>query len=295
MAGRFAGSHPLVSFTYFFSVLLCSMFFMHPVCLLLSFAGAFSYNLCLQGKKTVSFLLKVLVPMMLAAIVLNPLLNHQGVTVFLYINDAPVTLESVWYGIAAGAMFSSVMLWFSAFHVVMTSDKLLYLFGRLSPVVSLLFSMTLRFVPRYREQAGVIAQGQKCLGRDMTQGSVIQRVKNAGAILSILTTWALENGMETADAMRARGFGLKGRTHYSAYRFDRRAGLTLFTVAVLLLSAGTGAVLGANRAAYFPMFTAREMDARSILLYICYGLFCFLPVLLEGMEVLRWRRLQSTI
>ena len=35
----------------------------------------------------------------------------------------------------------------------MTSDKLVWLFGRITPHLSLLLAMTLRFVPRFAAQA----------------------------------------------------------------------------------------------------------------------------------------------
>ncbi len=37
-----------------------------------------------------------------------------------------------------------------------------------------------------------------------------------------MVTWSLENAIETADSMRARGYGLPGRTSFSIYRFDSR-------------------------------------------------------------------------
>ena len=43
-------------------------------------------------------------------------------------------------------------------------------------------------------------------------GSLLQRLKNAITILSIMVTWALENAIETADSMKSRGYGLPGRT-----------------------------------------------------------------------------------
>lgn len=41
-------------------------------------------------------------------------------------------------------------------------------------------------------------------------------------ILSAMLTWSFENAVETADSMRSRGYGLKGRTSFSIYRMSRR-------------------------------------------------------------------------
>ena len=67
-----------------------------------------------------------------------------------YLKDGnPVTLESILYGVGSGIMLACVVSWFSVFHAVMTSDKFMYLFGKVIPAFSLLLSMCLRFVPRF--------------------------------------------------------------------------------------------------------------------------------------------------
>ncbi|MEG2680034.1 MAG: energy-coupling factor transporter transmembrane component T, partial [Oscillospiraceae bacterium] len=77
-------------------------------------------------------------------------------------------------------------------------------------------SMALRFVPKFREQAKVVSNAQRCVGRDVSNGALIQRARHGVRMLSILVTWALENAIETADSMKSRGYGLPGRTAYSS-------------------------------------------------------------------------------
>ena len=75
--------------------------------------------------------------------------------------------------------------------------------------MSLLLSMTLRFVPKFKSQIKVVSDAQKCVGRDISNGGVLERAKNGLTILSVMITWALENAIETADSMKSRGYGLK--------------------------------------------------------------------------------------
>lgn len=42
----------------------------------------------------------------------------------------PLTLESLWYGAAAGGMLVCILMWFHCYNVVMTSEKFIHLFGR---------------------------------------------------------------------------------------------------------------------------------------------------------------------
>jgi hypothetical protein len=50
-------------------------------------------------------------------------------------------MESIVYGLAAAFMFVTVIIWFSCFNAVMTSDKFIYLFGKVIPALSLILAM----------------------------------------------------------------------------------------------------------------------------------------------------------
>ena len=138
-----------------------------------------------------------------------------------------LTLESIIYGLVAAVMLAAVMMWFSCYTEVITSDKFVYLFGRVIPGLSLVLSMALRFVPKFKEQIGIVTEAQRCIGRDVSQGSLFRRTSIAVTILSIMVTWSLENAIETADSMKSRGYGLPGRTAFSIYSFDGRDGKAL--------------------------------------------------------------------
>ena len=219
----FSGYHPTINFLYFALVLLFSMCLMHPAYLLISLTGALTYDIYLKGRKAARFAVMGLLPMAVFAALVNPAFNHEGATILTYLPSGnPLTLESMLYGVAAAVMLASVVLWFSSYNEVMTSDKFVYLFGRVIPALSLVLSMSLRFIPKFKAQMQTVSEAQACIGRDTKNGSVLRRVGNAVKIFSILVTWSLENAIETADSMRSRGYGLPGRTAFSIYRFDDR-------------------------------------------------------------------------
>jgi len=278
----FGGLHPAINFIYFTSVILFSMFFMHPVFLAISLLCGFAYSVALSSKKALQFGLKFLLPMMVVMAIANPLLNHAGATILLYINDNPVTLEACIYGVAAAAMFAGVLVWFSCSNAVMTSDKFTYLFGRIIPSLSLVFSMVMRFVPRFKVQIKIISDAQKCIGRGMDSGSVLTRAKNGMQILSMLTTWALENGITTADSMRARGHGLPRRTSFRIYRFDNRDKSILILLIVLISTVLFGFFTGVNNIRYFPSIDVKSVTPMSIIIYAAYFLLCTFPLLINA-------------
>ncbi|QAY66865.1 energy-coupling factor transporter transmembrane component T [Paenibacillus protaetiae] len=290
----FSSFHPAVNFVYFAAVLAFAMLFMHPVLQIISFCSAASYSILLNRRRAVRFLLLYMLPLWFATALMNPAFNHAGVTILFYLHSGnPVTLESILYGAAAGFMFVTVLIWFSCYNAVMTSDKFVYLFGRLMPALSLMLSMALRFVPRYRSQLAVISKAQRGIGRDMTQGHLLQRARNGLTMVSILTTWALENAIETADSMKSRGYGLPGRSSFSLFRFDSRDKITGLFMAVLLLVMAAGAAAGRTRIRFFPSVKTPETDGVSIILYAAYAVFCLLPVCIQLAEERKWKSIQS--
>ncbi|MBO5666848.1 MAG: energy-coupling factor transporter transmembrane protein EcfT [Firmicutes bacterium] len=294
--GAFAGYHPLVNFLYFVLVLLGAMIFMHPLALTISLVGAFTYSVVLSGKKALKFNIKYCIPMMLITALVNPAFNHEGMTILTYLrNGNPLTLESVIYGIAAAAMLITVIIWFSCYNAVMTSDKFVYLFGRIIPSLSLILSMVLRFVPRFKEQIRVISNAQKCVGRDVSNGGLMDRAKHGLKILSIMTTWALENAIETADSMKSRGYGLPGRTAFSIFRFDKRDRKALLAIALTGGLTYGGAFAGTMYWRYFPSMKGVNIGPISILTFLAYGALCLVPVAIQLWEEHTWKRLQSNI
>ncbi len=63
---------------------------------------------------------------------------------------------------------------------------------------------------------------------------MVDKLRGALRVFSSVLTWALENAVETGDSMKARGYGLPGRSHFSLFRFTRRDGLLLGAAALLM-------------------------------------------------------------
>ncbi len=290
MNHSFSGYHPIVNFTYFVLVLVCSMFFMHPVCLAISLSCSFTYSIMLNGKRAVKFNLLYLLPLLLVSALINPAFNHEGVTILAYLPSGnPLTLESIAYGIAAACMMVSVISWFSCYNAVMTSDKFIYLFGRIIPALSLIFSMVLRFVPKFKAQIKVVSNAQKCIGRDVSNGGVIQRAKHGITILSIMVTWALENAIETADSMRSRGYGRPGRTSFSIFTFDSRDKKAMLSIGFAGIYTVIGAGLGGMDYRFFPSMKGTGLSLYSVSVFAAYLILCAIPIVMEFWEDRKWR------
>jgi len=299
MEDSFSGYHPVINFGYFVAVLLFSMFILHPVFLLVSLFAAFVYSGILKGwlKALKSALLCL--PVIIIVMLINPLFNHYGVTILFYLNNGnPITMESIVYGIFMGITLITVFIWFSCYSKVMTSDKFIFLFGRIIPALSLILSMVLRFVPKFIAEIKVISNGQKCIGRDLSNGSIFERARHGVTILSIMITWALENAIETADSMKARGYGLKGRTAFSIYRFDRRDAVASVVMLAVLACVIAGVYHGFAFAQYNPqikMSGLQPLSLGSFFTYLFYFIFCMMPVIIDGVAEFKWWWLKRRI
>lgn len=287
----FSSLHPGISLLYFTLVLFLCVFFLHPLCLLISLGSALLYacRLSARGASRPGFF--CMLPLLLGTALLNPLFNHEGATVLArFPGGSALTLESAAYGAAAAAMLFAVLCWFSCYNAVITTDKFIYLFGRVIPAMSLVISMTLRFVPRFRAQFRAVSAAQRCMGREISDGGTLRRAKNALTILSVMVTWSLENAVETADSMKSRGYGLQGRTAFSIYRFEKRDAAALL---FLLLCGGyvlAGVWAGGFSWSYFPVMGGRAFHPYDASVFGVYLALCLFPVLLDLSEEWAWTR-----
>lgn len=293
---EFKTYHPIVNFVYFVFVIGFSCVFMHPVCLAISLLSGFTYSVMQKGKKAVKTNLIYMIPTLLFASLINPAFNHEGITIIRYLPSGnPLTFESVLYGLCAAIMIVSVICWFSCYTEVMTSDKFIYLFGRIIPSMSLILSMTLRFVPKFSAQLKTVANAQRCMGRDISKGSIIERAKHGLSILSIMTTWALENGIETADSMKSRGYGHPGRTAFSIFTFDKRDKKAFFFIVILGIYTLFGNLMGGMYFRYFPSMKTNEFSVFGLSVFVAYLTLCLCPIIIEIWEVRKWKAIKSKI
>ena len=292
----FSSYHPIINFLYFGMVVVFLILFWHPACLVASLVSAVTYSIYLKGRKAVRFGLIYMLPMMLLVMVVNPAFSHEGVTILTYLPSGnPLTLESIIYGISSAVMLATAITWFTCYSEIITSDKLVYLFGRIIPGLSLLLSMTLRFVPKFKAQLKVVSDARSDLGRDVSTGSVFERIRNAVAIFSILLTWALENAIETADSMKSRGYGLPGRSAFSIYQFDRRDRFALLWLFACCAYIVVGWIKGAAYWRYFPSAKGVEFGAYPASFFVIYFALCITPVIINIKEDRKWTHLRSKV
>lgn len=285
---EFKTFHPIVGFVYFTFVISFSMILIHPVAIAVSFSCGFTYSVLTDTERNIKKHFMYMMPVMIIAAVVNPLFNHEGETIIAYFkNENPLTLESIAYGVAAAFMLMSVICHFSCFNRVITADKIMYLFGRIIPSLSLVISMSLRFVPRFTEQMRVINEAEMMLGKEKNK-TLMNKLRSGIKVLSSVVTWALENATDTADSMRSRGYGERMRTSFSIYRFDKRDLLTLSVIILLGIWVVYAYIKKYMYFAYFPAF-ASDRGIYTIISFAVYFMLCSVPLFIELKEAAEWK------
>lgn len=286
--------HPIAAFCYFMWMLLIAMLTMHPVVVLICFLSSVTFCGILIGLRKLLASLVYSIPMILIIALTNPLFVHKGETVLFFLNDNPVTLEAIIYGAVAALMLMSVFYLCKCYSEIMTSDKFIYLFGRMIPKLSLVLSMTLAFIPKMKRKWKEIDEAQKALGIYATE-SYIDKIRSKMRVLSILLTNSLENSVDTADSMRARGYGLRGRSSYSTYRFTASDACYLAVISVLAIINIALIMDGISYFSYYPVITPISADPLSVILYISLASLAGASILMEVKENILWRILKSKI
>ena len=286
--------HPIVTTMYYAAIIGLSMFSDSPVFLIMSLIGATLYALYIKKEKEstdLRFVLGLIIVVLILSSLVNGLFTHNGATVLFYLGPNRITLEAFLYGLSMGLMIVTVIIWFMSFGEIMTSDKLIDVFGRLAPVIGLTISMIFRFIPLLRRRYKDIRMGQISLGRTEIKGP-INKIKQKVKEMSILISWSLEASIENADSMAARGYGLPGRTSYRVFRFENRDLVMTIIIVFLSLCSALTLIKGGWRYYYYPefRFAGNTLDPISIMGIIAFFTLVFLPLIRDMYGEFRWKR-----
>lgn len=286
--------HPVSAFIYFVTVIILVMLTLSPViCCICFVLSVILYGLLAGAKKAFKgFLLSLLFISVIS--VTNSLFVSRGATVLFFINNRAITLEAMLYGLFSSMMISSVIFLCMCFHAVISEDKFIYIFGKGFPRLSLVLSMSIGFIPRMKQRYGEISEAQRAMGI-YGSDSLSDRIRARLRCISMLLTCSLEESIDTAMSMRARGYGTRRPSSYSSYRY-RAVDIAVIAVCIacfilcIILS-----VLGGGEAVYYPYAVFLPLDGYSCALYALYLFIFACSVLAEAGENILWHYLKLKI
>lgn len=282
----FESYHPGLAVAYFTAVLVFCMAAFQPIFIVLSLLGALSCEFYLSGWRKALKTIAWQLPLVALVAIINPFISASGSTELFRVGVSAIYLESLMYGLCMGMMLMAVMLWFSAASRILTSDKVMGVLGNRLPLISLMVSMTLRLVPRFLERRAAVQLAQDCCAPAQLSG-FRQRIGEGARLTSVLMGWSMEDSLETADAMRARGWGESPRrTVYARYRMHARDRVAALTMAALVMLCAVCAFTACSGYEFYPVMGRLAWWWG----YVPYAVLVFAPMLLQAGEWFSWRR-----
>ena len=287
--------HPLTVFLYYIAILVLTMTATHPAALLPLFLCAVLLSGVQVGVKKVLAGLPLALLLILTVTAINLLLVHRGAKILFFLYGKPVTLEAGLAGVSSGVMILSVILFCACLSRSLPGDRMVSLLGRRLPRLALLLRMTLGFVPRFRTRYREITDARGALGLTVERG-VISKIRARLSDLSILLTLTLEEAMDQADGMRARGYGLPGATRAVTEPRSGKDAWLCAALVLLLIPALFPLFSGRGEWNWYPLDTsALAPDLLLALSFAAGAAIAVLPAILEGKETLKWHFLRSRI
>lgn len=282
----FDACHACVPAVLFAAILLLTMFAVQPALVAISLAGALAFSALARGGRATFLGLRWQLPMLALVCLANPLFSASGSTLLMRLGPVCIYAESLAYGAVMGALMVAVVVWFEGAAAVLTQDRLLSLGRGGSSSVALVVSMALQLMPQLlRRSRGVEASLSACSAAGPRPGLRERLTRESGQLM----TWALEDSLERADAMRARGWESGAlRTSYRADALrESDAAKTCGIVALALLCAFLAAV-ACGQWSFYPVMPTLVCWWG----YTPYAALMLLPAAAAVAERIRWRGLE---
>lgn len=291
----FRALHPFVCFVYYAGMALLGMLLFHPVFLLVGWGFAALVNFLQDRGKELRKWLRYYVLFGLFIVAVNALITHRGRHMLFYLFDQPVTLEAIVYGATMALSLMLVLTAFVSYNLVVTQQKFMYMFSRFFPKGALLVAMAAGFVPKLRRRLQQLSLVQRTRGISVHSGKLGKRVRDGMKLMQMLLNWSLEDAVQTADSMNARGYGTGERSAYYLYAMRRRDWIVLAQLAAACTCCIVGWSFGYGRLTVYPRMEAIAPQGAEWLVLAAFGWFALVPAVLDGKEELRWRRWRRSI
>lgn len=266
----FDAYHPLINLIYFVSVICLLLISNHPVFVITIVLSGAIYLVWLKKKRAVIFEILMLALAVFFALFYSGY-NHFGVTVIAHnkIGNA-ITLEAVIYGMILGLKLAGFFIWFAVINEVFTTDKVIYLLGKVSAGLALFVSISLRNIPRIRERYRQVKKARYGIGK-----------RNIFKNIWIVIGYSIEKIMDVSASMKSRGIKLKRRKSYSIYRFETRDRCVVFVMVFYITVFFCAYYLNQLNILYNPKIIMRDFTVGTYIIAGLYLMFGLMPMTLE--------------
>lgn len=282
-AGTAAGAfHPAVPAAYFVCALVFCMASMEPGSVILALVTGLALGVRLRGTRAALKSALWQLPLIVIITLANPLFSASGQTELFRIGLRAVYAESLAYGACMGGMLIAMMLWFSNAAHILTSDKITALLGNRLPTLGLVISMTNRLVPQFARRGNVIMNARNSTTAAAGQSPIQTALRTSTTLMA----WSMEDSLETAASMKARGWNSQTkRTTYSLQCLRTTDALALSAVLALGAITAFSQFIVVGAFAFYPTLSGFAPWH----LHVPEAVFLSIPLVLEAWEAFSWR------
>ncbi|MGG5254339.1 energy-coupling factor transporter transmembrane component T [Neobacillus sp. SM06] len=292
MYDRFERFHPLILFIYYGGAMILFFLLLHPLFLSIAFFLVLLLHLLRDHGRSLSQWLFFMLTTGLFLFLLNPLFNERGRHVLLTIFQHRFTLEAFIYGGMSALSVMGVIALFVSYNEIMTPNKLLFLFAKWLPQFAVLLMLTLRFIPLMKKRAEDITAIQKSKGIAGADGSLRKRIETGLLFLQALLVFSLEEAIQTADSMNARGYGFRKRSSYEYFVLKKADWIAGLFLVFLFIAIAYGRVNGYGYLTVYPRLENWYLTGMDLEVLIFECLYLSFPLMVNVGRRIRWRILR---
>jgi energy-coupling factor transport system permease protein len=223
----------------------CALAFQHPLVLGAVTLAAVVAGAGARASRDLLAAARFTVPLALMVAAINPLVVHEGLTVFFRLGEVPpfgqvdLTVEALVYGLLLGARVVAVALCCALFVAAVDPDEMLRLFRRVSFRSALTAALAARLMPVLARDARRMSDARACRPDASGPGRV--------AVLRAVATSALDRAVDVAATLEVRGYSTRTAARRERLPWSRHdiafagAAAALVAVAVAAKAAGVAA------------------------------------------------------
>lgn len=286
------------SISYILLLVLFSLVFSHP-CFLVGLLLAIGVVIGAAGivKEWIVYL-KVSLGFIVIITLVNCIFVKAGQTVLLWgpyipgLGKMRVSLESLCYAVGMGIRFLVIVSAFCLFNCAVHPDKILKILGKSGNKVILALSLSTRLFPVMMGDFHRIKEVQCCRGVNFQEKKLWRKAKKYIPIMNIMLISGLERSFQLAEAMEARGYGLKGRSYYSTELWRPRDFLIFIALGIASVLGTWLMISGVTNYEYYPLLN--DISGKDALEAGIFSLLLMIPAILNwGWS--KWPLLRSKI
>lgn len=292
MTRGFRSFHPFLLLVYYIVVIVGIMLQQHPVFLIIGFIVILMTILILNEMEELRKWSRMIIFLSLFVFILTPVFNRNGEIVVFEVFSREFYLEAIVQGMMIAITLSGILALFTTFNSVITSEKILYLFSPWFPRWTMILMLALRFIPLFRKRLAEIQDVQETKGISIKHGTIRTRARNGMFLLQILLNHSLEEAMQIADSMTARGYGLGKRSKYRMFPWKRWDTFGLIYLIFFTLIMLAGWQLEQSILVFDASFKPFQFEINMSPYLIGWVFLIGLPIWTEGKELMKWRLLQ---